>query len=176
MLSMRLNLLLIPLLLAVHPIQLPAQNAQRLPGTWKLLTASSFSAAGDTNRAPYGPAPNGFVTYTADQRVAVIITHSDRKPLSVVDRAGAPAAERADAFATLIAYAGRYRLSGDSVIHHVEAGSVQNWVGTDLVRRVSFRGDQLVLRSPPTALAGQVRTYELVWERVGPAVGRPAGQ
>src|SRR5262249_22593687 len=134
---MRLDLSFLFLLLVLNPQRLLAQDAQRLIGTWRLLSASSFSTKGDTNHAPYGARPAGFATYTPEQRVAVIIPTADRKPLPPADRQSASLEERANAFATLIAYAGRYRLSGDSVIHHVEAASVQNWVGTDLVRRVS---------------------------------------
>jgi len=38
--------------------------------------------------------------------MSATISHSGRKPLSVVDRSAAPVAERAEAFATFLAYAG----------------------------------------------------------------------
>lgn len=62
-----------------------------------------------------------------------IITTDGRKPLTG-DWISAPAEERAEAFATGIAYAGRYTFSGDKVTHHVEAASSQNFVNTDFVR------------------------------------------
>ncbi len=143
-----------------------AQAGPKVVGTWRLVAASSSAPGGEIDNNPYGSAPTGFLTYTADRRVTAIITHGGRKPLSIPDRIAAPPEERATAFASLIAYAGRYQISGDTVIHHVEAASVQNWVGTDLVRTVGFRGDQMTLRTPPTSLGGQVKTFDLVWERV----------
>jgi len=47
----------------------------------------------------------------------------------------------------------------------VEASSVPNQVGTDLVRSVKLQRDHLILRTPPTLLAGAQTTTELVWER-----------
>jgi hypothetical protein len=57
-----------------------------------------------------------------------MISHSDRKPLTNGDRISASVDERAEAFATSFAYAGRYSLAGDKIIHHIEIASVQNWV------------------------------------------------
>jgi hypothetical protein len=77
-----------------------------------------------------------------------------------------PAAERAEAFATFLAYAGRYAVEANKVIHHVEVASVQNWVNTDLVCPFAIQGNQLTLRNPSTSLAGQIQTFDLVWERL----------
>ena len=102
-------------------------------GTWKLVSATSTTTKGDTENA-FGVNPTGFLTYTTDGRMMAIITYGERKPLSVNDRVAAPPQERAEAFATMFAYAGRYTFDGDKVTRRVEAASVQNWVNTDLVR------------------------------------------
>jgi hypothetical protein len=108
------------------------------------------------------------LVYTDDGHVAVVISHAGRRSLSSDDRVAAPAAERADAFATFFAYAGRYTVAAKEVRHEVEVASVPNWVGTDLVREVSLDGNRLVLRTPPTLVGGAERVTELVWERVTP--------
>lgn len=95
-----------------------------------------------------------------------IISHSDRKPLASGNRISATAEERAEAFATSFSYAGRYSLFGDRIVHHVEIASVQNWVGTDLVRLVRRDDNKIILMTPPISVGGQIRTTELVWERV----------
>ncbi len=95
-----------------------------------------------------------------------MISHGGRKPLSVGDWSLAAAEEKAEAFGTFAAYAGRYTLMEERVIHHVEVSSLQNWVNTDLVRLIQFQGDRIVLRTPPTASNGKIQTWELVWERV----------
>jgi hypothetical protein len=137
----------------------------QLVGTWRLVAASATSGS-ERNDAPFGPTPSGLITYTSDGRVMAIISHSDRKQLASGDRISASADERAEAFATSFSYAGWYSLSGDRIIHHVEIASVQNWVGTDLVRLFAYRDNKIILTTPPISVGGQIRATELVWERV----------
>jgi hypothetical protein len=143
-----------------------AQTRNRLLGTWKLVSASSSTATGARNNAPYGPNPTGVLIYTSEGRMAVMISYGSRKPLSVADRVAAPTAERAEAFATFLAYSGRYTVTGDKVVHHVELASIQNWVNTDQIRVVKYQGDRITLITPPIALNGRTEIFELVWERV----------
>ena len=137
----------------------------RLVGTWRLVSASSSTAIG-TYDAPFGAGATGFLIYTPEGRMSAMISHGGRKPLSQADRIAAPAAERAEAFATFFSYGGRYSIDGDKVIHHVEISSVQNWVNTDLVRLIRFDGDRITLRTPPLPVGGVPRTTELVFERI----------
>jgi Lipocalin-like domain len=96
----------------------------------------------------------------------VTIAFDGRKPLSVNDPITAPVEERAQAFATFFAYAGRYTFTGDRVIHHVEVGSIQNWVNTDQVRLVTLKGDRLSLRTVSSPIGGVSHSAELVFERI----------
>jgi Lipocalin-like domain len=96
----------------------------------------------------------------------VVIAEDGRKPLSVADRVSAPVEEKAQAFSTFIAYAGRYTFTGDKVIHHVEVASLQNDVNKNQVRSVKLQGDRLTLRTPPILRGGVLQTLELVWERL----------
>ena len=137
----------------------------QIAGTWRLIAASATSG-GDRNDAPYGPNPSGFITYTGDGRVMAIISHSGRKPLASGDRISASVDERAEAFATSFSYAGRYSLAGDRIVHRVEIASVQNWVDTDLVRLVRVQNNRITLTTPPISVGGQIRTTELVCERI----------
>ena len=143
-----------------------AQSKDALVGTWKLVSARDTPERGEVRDA-FGRNPTGFLTYTADGRMMAIVTFDGRKPLSVPDYISAPSEERAAAFATLIAYAGTYTLTGDRVIHHVEAAWMQNYVKTDQVRFiVKLQGDRLTLRTPPFLKGGvQLANQELVWER-----------
>lgn len=153
--------------LAVLPLSSAtlAQSKEALVGTWKLLSFTNTTAKGDV-KFLMGQKPTGFITYTADGRMSVVITAEARKPLSVNDRISAPAEERAEAFATVIAYAGRYTFTGDKVTHHVEASWMPNQVGTDLVRSVKLDADRLTLRTAPMLQAGEQITTALVWERM----------
>lgn len=136
-------------------------TADRLVGTWTLVCAASTTAAGDRNENPYGVSPSGLLTYSSTGTVVALISFGGRKPLSV----RAKAEEKAEAFDTFLAYAGRYSLLGDKVTHHVEISSIQNYVNRDLVRTVSFADDRMTLVTPPTPVNGKVQTLELTWQR-----------
>jgi hypothetical protein len=138
-----------------------AQNNDRLIGTWKLISASSTTSAGERSE-PYGQNPVGFLTYTDDGRVTALISYSGRKPLSV----RAQPEEQADAFKTFLAYAGTFALSGDKVTHRIEVSSIQNYVDRELVRTVKFEGDRITLLTPPTPVNEKVQTIELIWQRL----------
>ena len=127
----------------------------KIVGTWRLLAAS-----------PTSPLQAGYITYTGDGRMSAILSHGGRKPLSTGDRISASVEERAEAFATLFAYAGSYDVVGNKVVHHVEIASVENWVNADLIRLVRFDGDRITLTTPPLSVGGKIQTTELVWERV----------
>ncbi len=142
------------------------QAEATIVGTWKLLSVTSIDDAGRVNAAPYGPRPTGLLTYTAYGRMAVVIAEDPREPLSLDDKLAAPAEERARAFSTFSAYAGRYTFRGGKVIHHVEVASMPNWTHRDVVRLVQLEGDRLTLRTPPMSRGGAMLTLELVWQRV----------
>ncbi len=146
-----------------------AQSKESLVGTWKLVSATDTTDKGEVRDA-YGQNPTGFITYTSDGRMMAIITNGGRKPLSIRDWTAAPVGERAEAFATVVAYAGSYTVTGDKVIHHVQASSMQNVVNTDLARTiVKLQDNRITLRTGAFLKGGaQIAKQELVWERMKP--------
>ena len=134
----------------------------RLVGSWTLVRAISTTAAGERNDNPYGVNPSGMLTYSSLGMVTALISFGGRKPLSV----RASAEEKAEAFDTFLAYTGRYSLISSKVTHRVEISSIQNYVGRDLVRTVSFEDDRMTLVTPPTPVNGKVQTLELTWQRL----------
>lgn len=137
-------------------------DKERLFGTWRLVSASSKSSSGDKDATPYGQNPSGLLTYTPDGRVSALISHGGRKPLSPA----ATSQEKADAFNTFIAYAGRYKLDGERIVHQVEISSTQNYANRDLVRTIKAEDDRIILTTPPTPVNGKMQTVELTWQRV----------
>jgi|SRR3954471_23885414 hypothetical protein len=142
-----------------------SQTTSGFVGTWRLLSAHHESETGQITDN-LGSHPIGFLTYTAEGRMSVVITSSERKPLSVNDPKAAPAMERAQAFSTMVAYAGRYTVDGNRVTHHVEASWMPNQAGTDLVRFATLQGDHIVLRTTPMLLNGAQVVVELTWEKI----------
>lgn len=147
-----------------HPIK-----KEMLVGTWKLVSWSNVTDKGVINKEAFGRTPSGFLTYTSDGRMSAILTAGGRKPLTT-GWALAPTEEKAAAFVTSYAYAGTFTVKGDQVIHHVEACTVQNVVGTDYVRLITeLQSDRVTLRTlEPVLWTDGVRYayMELVWERI----------
>jgi hypothetical protein len=137
-------------------------GSDKLVGAWKLLSASSTTANGVRNESPYGVGPSGFLDYNAEGRVTVLISYGGRRPISV----GATQEEQAEAFKTFLAYTGRYTLSGDKIIHHIEISSIENYVGKDLVRGIKFEDDRITLLTPPSLVNGKIQSVELIWQRL----------
>ena len=149
------------------PSSATAQSKDTLVGTWKLVDATDTTEKGEVIEHVYGQNPTGFLTYTPDGRMMVIVTYGGRKPFSAVP---APVQETVEAFFTFFAYAGRYTLSGDRVTHHIEAAWRQDYANTDQLRFVKLQGDRVTLQTPPLVLTNGVRLAkeELVWERMKP--------
>ena len=146
---MRMTSLIVAIVATIAWRTLDGQEGGSLVGTWRLVSVTTSSTDGATNDAVFGSSPTGLLTYTADGRMSAVISYGGRKPLSA-DRTRAPVSERADAFASFLAYAGRYSVAGNTVTHHVEVASFQNWVNTDLVRTVRHDRDRMTLeRRPP---------------------------
>ena len=158
---------LIAFLAGAFSLTVSAQCKDSLVGTWKLVSTTATTDKGDVNKAVLGGEhPSGLLTYTADGRMMAIISDDGRKPLSVADRVSAPADERAQAYSTFMAYAGRYTFSCDKVVHHVEVTSLQNWINTDQTRFVTLLGNRIFLRNTPQLRGGVTVIIESVWERL----------
>ena len=151
---------------ALFPTAANAQCNYSVVGTWRLVSVASTDNKAEVNKAALGQNPSGLLTYTADGRMMAIISDGGRKPLSIPDRVAAPAEERAQAYATFMAYAGRYTFTCDKVVHHVEVASLQNWVNTDQTRMITFRDNHLIVRNTPQLRNGVTVNLESVWERL----------
>jgi len=84
--------------------------------------------------------------------------------------AGVWDAERAQAFRTMIAYSGRYRVEGSTITTKVEVAWNESWVGGEQVRHIRFEGDRLFIESPPMPhpnMYGKTVRVIVVWQRDG---------
>jgi Lipocalin-like domain len=152
----------------------PAQD-NPLIGIWKLVSAIAIHPDGIQETNIYGANPNGYITYTATGHMMVMFARGDRPPFSQTvqsplsnEMSTLPVEELAQALITFNAYAGTYRVEGNSVTHHLEIASIPNRVSTALVRTFTVRGDHLTLITPPTWSNGMLQVFELVWKRVDP--------
>lgn len=136
-----------------------------LIGTWKLISYYQRDADGGVHYV-WGRRVSGYISYTEQGRMSVVITAGDRPRASVAGRTDITPEEKAAAYDTCIAYAGTYDFHGDRVDHHVEASLFPNWVGGDQVRFVRLEGDRLSLTTPPMPAGATTHTGHLEWVRV----------
>jgi hypothetical protein len=111
-------------------------SGSALVGTWKLTSFGMELQATGERIQPMGKLPTGYLSFTNDGRMAVVITGESRK-------SGTSEAERAALFSTLIAYTGSYRIEGDKWITSVDASWLPAWVGTEQPRTYKITGTQL---------------------------------
>jgi hypothetical protein len=117
-------------------------NPADLVGTWKFISYLRTDAQGkDVN--VLGEHPEGYLIYTPEGRMMVIVVAENRKPPEAD-------ADRIALHEFMVAYSGRYTVDGEKVIHHVDVSWNQAWTGTDLVRFFKCEEDKLVITTAPT--------------------------
>jgi hypothetical protein len=138
--------------------------ASRLLGTWKLVSVIREEVPSGTKIDLMGPNPKGFITYSADGRMVVILVRGDRqKPAGNT----AAATEAESLFRSVISYGGAYTIVGNEVTHHVDISWNESWTGTKQLRIAKFDGDRLSLSTPvsPDPVDGKISVRSLVWEK-----------
>lgn len=114
---------------------------------------------------PVGEHPHGYVSYGPDGRMSTMVSAADRPRFTTGGQWTADDAEVVAAYRSFLGYAGRWRLDGDRVVHSVEISLFPDWVGTDMVRQVRLRGDELDLLARLEDGTPEARTARLSWRR-----------
>ena len=143
----------------------PARAASSLPviGAWKLVSFNVDEPKG-TEKPRFGPEPAGYLMYTENERMAAVLMGTHRPSLNPPQSIGSPASGQCiESVADFLAYAGRYEIKGDRVLHHVEVCVFTNLVGTTLERQFTIAGDTLTIRTVPPEIWGSSNV--LVWKR-----------
>ena len=97
--------------------------------------------------------------------MSAMLAAGERSRLSTDDLIGGSEADRAAAFSTYIAYAGAYEIEGDVVVHRIGMSLFPDWVGGEQKRSFELSHNELVLRTPPLEIGGEVAVNELRWFR-----------
>jgi hypothetical protein len=130
-------------------------------GTWKLISWEITRTDG-TIFYPYGKDIIGFLIYTADGYMSAEIMNPDRRqsdpdfPLQAATAQTLSDPDRARAYSTYLSYCGTYTVEGNTVTHHVKAGLIPSWTGSEQLRRFKFDQGRLIIG------AGK---HKLIWER-----------
>ena len=122
-------------------------HAASLVGTWRVVRFCDRDTTG-AMVDPLGPNPTGLFVYTPTGQLSI---QAMRTPPSG-PLAGEPV--RLGSLGELrpfyFGYFGTYSILSDTtVIHHVQGGTLPDYIGTDQPRRYSIRGDTLSIGAPP---------------------------
>jgi len=138
--------------------------AQRLVGSWQLVTMGSRDSQG-RSLADYD---RGLLHYFSSGRMSVQVCDSRRPSFGGKDWFGATEAELRSAFNGFVAYFGRYEVDEQAgiVIHHVEGSLFPNWIGKEQRRFYKLEDRRLTLSITPSTVADPEAVATLVWERI----------
>jgi hypothetical protein len=130
-------------------------------GTWKLISWEVTQPDGKIHY-PYGKDVVGYLIYTADGYMSAEIMDPDRQqsdpsfPLEIASAQTLPELDRARAYSTYLSYCGTYTVEDNTVTHHVKAGLIPSWTGSEQARPFKFDRGCLIIG------AGN---HKLTWER-----------
>ena len=129
-------------------------------GHWRLVKFENIDENGAARDAGY---ESGRILYDEAGNMSAQLMRTGRKRLSQPSTEP----ERAAAYASYIAYFGKYTIdpSTNKVTHAVEGSTNPNWVNTDLVRYYEFSTDRQQLTLSLRNAEGRV-TGRLVWQRL----------
>ncbi|WP_078741175.1 lipocalin-like domain-containing protein [Pseudomonas fluorescens] len=112
-----------------------------LVGAWRLVGYQVESQDTHQKIPAMGDRPTGRVIFTADHRVAFVLTGEGRQ-------VGTSDAEKSALLSTLIAYTGIERVDGNQWCTLVDSAWNPAWVGTEQCRDFRVQGDTLQVLTP----------------------------
>jgi hypothetical protein len=141
------------------------EAASRLHGTWKMVSWQTEDLASGHTSDALGPDPEGYITYTPDGRVMVLVLKAERKrPTALV-----PSNEEKIAlYDSMFAYAGTFTADAEKVVHHIDMSWNEAWTGTAQIRFHKIERDQLTYISAPakSPLSGRECVHIVRFRRV----------
>jgi len=113
-----------------------ADDRGKIFGIWRLVSfEAEYQATGEREHVR-GKNPTGFIIFTPEGRMMVVLTNEGRKaPKTDQDRAGL--------FNAMVAYTGIYRIEGDKWITKVDVAANPALAGTEQARFFRVDGDRL---------------------------------
>ena len=152
------------LVLISQAISTATAAEDELYGTYALVH-TTFKLV-DTGQEETIPNERGFITYTKEGRMFVIIARGERpKPESLSKMSDQ---ERADLFRSMTAYTGKFKFDGKAVEHDIDISWNEVWTGTKQIRYARKEGNRIILTTPkaPRPIDGKMSETTLIWEKV----------
>lgn len=148
--------------------QTPAQtpNAADLIGSWSLDSFVETNLTTHAKDEPFGPTPQGYISFGADGRILVAIVRSGRAAPANLKHVSEE--EKSRLYETLMAYGGTYENAGAGrIVFHIDISWNEAWTGQAQDRYVEISGDRLFITvGPQIGIYGQPIKAVLSWTRV----------
>jgi hypothetical protein len=147
-------------------ISMSSEVVPKLVGSWKLISFHIQDSSGQ-KAYPFGKDARGRLIYEPDGRMAVQLMNPNRPGFISNDPLVTSEAEVRAAFGGYTAYYGTYSVNPEeqTIVHHIEAALLPNWVETDQRRHFELDGTYLTLKGS-LLLGGVQGVVILVWERL----------
>ena len=147
---------LVLFLIAAQPIF--ADDRAPIVGIWRLVSFEQEYQATGEREHPRGKNPTGYIIFTPEGRMMVMLTDEGRKAAKTDQ-------DRSDLFKSIVAYTGIYRIEGDKWITKVDVSGNPALVGTEQTRSFRVTGDRLQeiapwRTRPDKKIARAIITYE----------------
>ena len=129
-----------------------------LIGVWRLTAHYYLHEDGSISEGPLGKGADGVLIYDATGWMGVGMMRTESVTATADAGTGPP-------LSFYLGYTGRWRVSGDEVVHEVTVGSHPRVADTDQVREARLHDGGLSLRRP--VLPGSTRYIVMDWCRAG---------
>ena len=131
-------------------IDVSAMPARRLldkiAGNWKMISWTVEDLATGEKNDALGPDPVGYITYSSDGRVMVLVLRRDRQcPKVLVPTQD----EKLALYDSMFAYSGTFTIDHEKIVHHIDMSWNQAWTGTHQTRFYELRDDTLIYVGAP---------------------------
>ena len=141
-------------------------HGEDLIGAWRLVAWEIDFEGLDQPVHPFGEHPVGWLVYSADGVMSAQLMSPGRTGLDGRSIRKLTDQERIDVLESFFAYAGRYRIEGDVIIHEVDVALNPDFIGQDQHRKAVLEDGRLTLTGSETDARGRQRNHCLIWQRV----------
>ena len=127
-------------LLACQPAAADEDLADKLVGSWRIVSLKLSYLNENTEQEVLGTNPIGRIIYSADHHFATFVSRRDRKPAQTD-------ADAAALLSSMVAYTGTFRTEGDRAIYTVD-GAWNEAYPREQLRILRLDGDTLTSTAP----------------------------
>ncbi|WP_412025753.1 lipocalin-like domain-containing protein [Burkholderia cepacia] len=112
------------------------EHDAELHGCWRLISFDVELQDSNERTQPWGAGPNGYLIFSSDGRMMVLVTAKTREPGNTDEKMVA-------LFRTVMAYTGRYRIDDDRFITKIDSSWNEAWNGSEQERFYKLDGETL---------------------------------